>query len=218
MEHVIELIKEHGDWFYLVTFIWTALEGETFVIFAALAAQRELLNVYLLFLAAWLGSFCGDQVYFFLGRRYGTRMIKRWPETFHKRKLDKIFGWLERYSVGFILSYRFMYGIRNISGVAIGMSNLPWKKFAMLNFIAAFMWALSFCAVGYLFGSTIEHLGKNAEEEVNFGVREFMLGALFVFAVYLGLRLYAIRKKRLRDERGLKIDLTVGPDDPTGRM
>lgn len=219
MNHVAELIREYGEWFYLVTFIWTALEGETFVIFAAIAAQHDLLNIWILFFAAWFGSFAGDQLYFYLGRRYGTRMIKRWPKVFRKDKLDKVLGWLENNSTIFVLSYRFMYGIRNISGVAIGMSNLKWRKFAVLNFIAAFLWAVVFCGVGYMFGSAIEHLGNHAEDEVLFGVREFMILALVLFAVAMiwRARFVQLRQRKKAAEQA-KVDLIAGCDNPGDRV
>ena len=35
---VNQLIAEHGAWFYPITFLWTFLEGETFVIFAGAAS------------------------------------------------------------------------------------------------------------------------------------------------------------------------------------
>ena len=57
MNEVLNLVQQHGSWFYLITFFWTAFEGETFVIFAALlAAQRGVLSIEFLFLAAWLAA------------------------------------------------------------------------------------------------------------------------------------------------------------------
>ncbi len=38
---VNQLIADYGGWFYAITFLWTFLEGETFVIFAGAAAQTN---------------------------------------------------------------------------------------------------------------------------------------------------------------------------------
>ena len=38
---VFLLIKEYRDAFYVITFIWTFLEGETFVIFAGVAGPSR---------------------------------------------------------------------------------------------------------------------------------------------------------------------------------
>lgn len=182
MQHIHELIHRHGDLFYLITFAWTALEGETFVIFAGLAAQKGALNVWLLFLAAWLGSMCGDQVFFFIGRRFGTRILEHMPKL--KPGVERALGWLENYATLFILSYRFMYGLRNVSGVAIGLSHLQWRKFTVLNAIAAFIWAAAFVGFGYLFGGVIAHM-HHKQEVVESSVREIMMSVLGLFAVLL---------------------------------
>jgi membrane protein DedA with SNARE-associated domain len=186
MQDVRLLIQNHGDMFYLITFLWTALEGETFVIFAGLAAQKGLLNIGFLFLAAWLGSFCGDQIFFYTGRRYGIHILDHLPKL--KPAIDRSLGWLARHAVVFILAYRFMYGIRNISGVAIGMSKLSWKKFMLWNAIAAFIWAAAFTGFGYLFGDVIAHL-HHKNQVVEDSVRQVMLSALALFAFVVAVRL-----------------------------
>jgi membrane protein DedA with SNARE-associated domain len=56
------MVVQHGHWFYLITFLWTFVEGETFVIFAATFAAQGLLDPFLLLISAWLGSFSGDQL------------------------------------------------------------------------------------------------------------------------------------------------------------
>ncbi|MDD3288258.1 MAG: DedA family protein [Alphaproteobacteria bacterium] len=187
MSEVINLVQQHGGLFYLITFFWTALEGETFVIFAALAAQRGMLSIELLFLASWMGSFCGDQVYFFIGRNFGNWILRRSPKI--QPRLDKVFGWVENNSTLFILTYRFMYGIRNVSSVALGMSKLPWKRFLWLNCLAAAIWAFSFCMFGYMFGDVIRRLGKNHEQVVEHGiVYELTLTVISLFAFILAVR------------------------------
>ena len=202
MPHVLDLIRQHGDLFYLITFVWTALEGETFVIFAALAAQRGFLNIEALFFAAWAGSFCGDQVFFWLGRRFGTRIVAHMPKI--QPKLEKVFGWLEKYATAFVLSYRFMYGIRNVSSIAIGISHLPWRRFIVLNAVAAFIWAIVFCGSGYLFGDVIARLGKHKEEIVDYGVRNMMLSVLGLFAVIVVIKLglYLWQRRREAGKNG----------------
>jgi membrane protein DedA with SNARE-associated domain len=73
-------IVEHGTLSYLIAFAWTFFEGETFVLFAGFAASQGLLAWPLLLIAAWLGSFCGDQTYFWIGRHFGTGLLARQPK------------------------------------------------------------------------------------------------------------------------------------------
>ena len=65
----IQLIADYGVYFYLLVFVWTFFEGETIVLFAGFAAAQGLLDPLLLLVCAGLGSYLGDQCYFWLGRQ-----------------------------------------------------------------------------------------------------------------------------------------------------
>jgi len=153
---IAEIIREYGDWFYVVTFVWTFLEGETFVLFAGFAARQDLLRLDHLIVIAWLGSFAGDQFYFWIGRRWGQSLLRRFPRW--SPGVHAALDLLRRYDTWFILSFRFIYGVRNFSSFAMGSSGLSWPRFLVLNFIAAGIWAVTFAGAGYLVGATFEHL------------------------------------------------------------
>jgi membrane protein DedA with SNARE-associated domain len=198
---ISQLIAENGACFYLIAFVWTFLEGETFVLFAAFAAAQGLLNPILLLLATLLGSFSGDQTYFWIGRSFGLRLLNRFPKW--RYGVESALYWLERYNTGFILSFRFIYGVRNFSSFAMGLSAVHWKRFMILNFIAAGLWAGSFVALGYFLGhafrAVLGHL-----------VRSFSLFMLIAFiaitvAVWLFHRLQ--RRRQLRVPQGANVML-----------
>src|SRR5689334_15744737 len=146
----IQLIADYGLYFYLLIFVWTFFEGETIVLFAAFAAAQGLLDPLLLVVCAGLGSYLGDQCYFWLGRKYGVRLLNRFPSW--RPGVENALSWLERYDVWFILSFRFIYGVRNFSSFALGLSAVRWERFLRLNFLAAMVWAASFVAIGYFLG------------------------------------------------------------------
>lgn len=192
MTEINALIYSYGQWFYVLAFFWAALEGETFVIFAGFAAQRGYLNIEALLVAVWLGSLCGDQLFFLLGRCFGSRILIRFPAQ--KIRVDRVIGWLERYAITFILCYRFMYGVRNISSIAIGISHLSWKTFALWNTIAALIWAAAFSGCGYFFGNIISYLPQHS---VVSGVQKIMLSilALFIFLAVLRIIITRLQKR-----------------------
>ena len=188
--HINQLIAHHGAWFYAVAFVWTFLEGETIVLFAGVAAAQGLVNPFLLLASAWLGSFSGDQCYFWLGRQFGVRLLNRFPRF--RSGVDVALHWLERYSTGFILSFRFIYGVRNFSSFAMGLSAVHWKRFLSLNFFAAGLWASSFVGIGYFLGHALHAMLGDV-------VRTFSLGMLVVFvAILFGVRLLHRVQRRLQ--------------------
>ena len=150
---VERFILEHGAWSYLVTLVWTFFEGETFVLLAGFAAAQGVLSAPILIVAAWLGSFAGDQCYFWIGRHFGLRLMARRPDW--RRRVDRALAWLKRYDVGFILSFRFIYGVRNFSSFALGISGISWRRFLAFNFLAAFIWACAFVGIGFLCGHAL---------------------------------------------------------------
>lgn len=180
-----QLIADYRDWFYVITFVWAFLEGETFVILAGAAASQGALHMYWLIGAAWLGSFFGDQFYFWIGRRWGHSLLKRFPKL--QGGVNVALDMLHKYHVGFILSFRFIYGVRNFSSLAMGMSPIGWPRFALLNFIAAGLWANTFAWAGYVLGVAFEAvLGEIAED--------FGLVMLAVFAV-VGIILFLVHRR-----------------------
>jgi membrane protein DedA with SNARE-associated domain len=184
-------ILEYGAWSYLITVVWTFFEGETFVLLAGFVAARGSLSATLLIMAAALGSFAGDQCYFWIGRHFGLRLMARHPDW--RRRVDTALSWLRRWDVGFILTFRFIYGVRNFSSFALGVSSINWKRFLSLNFIAAWLWAATFVGLGFVCGKSIEHvLGRLAHE-----VGIILLG-LFVALLAGGHLVGRLRRSRRR--------------------
>src|SRR5712692_4444569 len=183
-----QLIAHNGACFYGIVFLWTFLEGETIVIFAGFAAAQGLVDPFLLLAAAWLGSFSGDQCYFWLGRHFGIKLLDRFPRW--RNGVDTALYWLARYDTGFILSFRFIYGIRNVSSFAMGLSAVAWERFLRLNFAAAGLWAASFIALGYFLGHAFRAvLGDLA--------RSFSLVMLAVFLL-IGTMMWLVNRHQRR--------------------
>jgi membrane protein DedA with SNARE-associated domain len=51
-----------------------------------------------------------------------------------------------------LLSFRFLYGIRSVTPFAIGMSEVSYLRFTLLNIIGAGIWAIAIASAGYYFG------------------------------------------------------------------
>lgn len=68
------LIQNYG---YLAVAVGTFLEGETILIMAGAAAHRGYLTMPMVIMVGTIASFFGDQLYFYVGRRYGAALLKR---------------------------------------------------------------------------------------------------------------------------------------------
>lgn len=188
---VERFILEHGAWSYLVTLVWTFFEGETFVLLAGFAAAQGVLSAPILIVAAWLGSFAGDQCYFWIGRHFGLRLMARRPDW--RKRVNRALAWLKRYDVGFILSFRFIYGVRNFSSFALGISGISWRRFLAFNFLAAFIWACAFVGIGFLCGHALERMLGHVMHQMS-----LVLLGVFVVLLVGGHVAHRLRRNRRR--------------------
>lgn len=146
----IELLDTYG---YLALFIGTFLEGETIVLIAGFLAQQGLLKPPLIALAAFCGSVTSDQLMFTLGRWKGVQIIQRFPRL--QKKVKKASKLLSRYETPLILGFRFVYGVRNVTPILMGVSGVSRLKFTTLNVIGAAAWSLTFTYTGFFFGHAV---------------------------------------------------------------
>jgi membrane protein DedA with SNARE-associated domain len=168
-----DLISHYGA---LAVFLGAAAEGETAAFLGGVLAHRHLLTYWQAAVAAALGSFVADQAFFLVGRHAGKwRFVRRFTQS---KAMSHVTRLLETYPTGFILSFRFIYGVRTVSPIAIGLSSIPAWRFVFLNFIAAVIWGIVITAVGYLFGNAVEAL---------FGRLRLHIHLLIALAVILAL-------------------------------
>ena len=151
---MVEFWAEWGALAYVGVALWAFFEGETFLLVAAaLGATSGIVSAPLLIGAAWAGSFVGDQLWFAAGRHLGPGALRRFPKL--RPGFERAAGLLRRHETIFVLTFRFLYGVRNVAPVACGVAGLRWARFAALNFVAAGIWAGSFVAAGWFLGAKL---------------------------------------------------------------
>jgi len=187
------ILQEYGSTVgYLVLLLGSFVEGESFVLTAGFLSYTGFLSLPVCIMIAFLGSMCADQLLFFVGRYYGPSLLDKRPVW--KEKSKRVFELLHKYNVWFIVGFRFVYGIRTISPLVIGASGIGVKRFAILNFIAAFFWAVISCFLGYLLG----YFFADAIDYMIEKVIEFQKIAFIVLAGIIGFLVvwHRVRKKK----------------------
>ncbi len=185
----IVLLQTYGYWALL---IGTFLEGETIVIIAGLLAQQGYLEPWLIALCAFVGSCSSDQIMFALGRWKGLAIIQRFPKL--ERNVCKATNLLARYETALILGFRFLYGVRNVTPILMGVSRVNYAKFVILNLVGGAVWAVSFTAGGYFFGEVITTL-----LDKNPNAKYWALGGLAAIIAAFWIRRQLKARKRAKD-------------------
>lgn len=134
----------------------SGFEGETAAVAGGVMAHRGLLPPWGAFLATAFGAFFADELFFLLGRRFRDRPFV--VRTRQRPAFARAMAFIERYPDAYILIFRFLYGLRTVSPIALGLTHVRWRRFAALNAIAALIWSAVFTTIGYRFGPAVDHL------------------------------------------------------------
>ena len=170
---VMDLASLIQNWGYPAVFAGSLIEGETILALAAVAAHRGDPALPWVIALAVVGGFLGDQIYFLVGRFGGERVLAHWPTL--RPGAERVRQLLERYDAPLILGVRFLYGLRTVGPIAIGMSRVQWSRFAVLNLVGAIVWAGLVAGIGYALGEALTRVLGDLKR-----VEEWVFGAILV--------------------------------------
>jgi membrane protein DedA with SNARE-associated domain len=176
------------QWGYLAVFLGSMIEGESILLTASALAAAGYLSIYKIAFLAFIATLFADQGLFFLGYFYGDRVlsvIKRKFPSFEPY-LEKGFSFLHRFQTTYILVFRFIYGIRIISPIIIGSQKLSIRKFTFLNLIAALIWTVLSCSLGYFLGDVVTWLVKEYGKIIVFSILSLFIAGFLVYKLFKG--------------------------------
>ncbi|MBT1071119.1 DedA family protein [Pelotalea chapellei] len=206
--HILhEYLEAHGYW---VLFIGTFFEGEAILIMAGFLAFQGYLDVRAVIATAFLGSFLGDQFYFYLGYYKGKALLRR----FHSiaKKFREALHLIEKYGIAVAFISRYTYGFRIILPIILGITTLPPRTFLWINMLSAVTWAIVFSLGGYLFGKSatlfLDDVGKYEHylmlALLGFIATAWLFHMYHVWNLKKPARLRLARIRALRDSRRIK--------------
>lgn len=193
MDYLIEIIK---DWGYIAVFLGSMVEGESVILVACFMAHLGHLSLTKIMIIAFCGTLFADQTLYYIGRYYGPALIQK----FHRlhAPANRAFKLLHSWDIWFILSFRFIWGIRTISPIVIGSSGITPQRYTPLNLAAAIVWTLISCIGGYMLSGVIEEIGLHVIKQY-FGYFTIAV-AIFILGFVVFKRWMQRRLKTLGNE------------------
>ncbi len=185
--NIENLIVTYG---YLILLAGAMIEGETFLVAAAILAQQGYLDMRWVILAAFLGAVVSAQCCFLLGRTQGIAFLKKREKW--RVKTRRIFRLLRRFDHALVLFLHFLYGIRTVTPFVVGASGFSPLKFLMLNSIGVMAWAVIVGCMGYQFGYLVVTFLQEAKKYQVF---------FLIFFVSMAVVFWIIRRVRRRRSR-----------------
>ena len=131
------------------------LPGEIVLLTAGALAARGEFSILLVTLSAWLGTIAGGTGGYWVGRIGGAAVLKRRVRWLgitgaRERAAQEFF---DRNGARTIVVARFIAILRVIAGIVAGSVGMPFGLFSLCNAIGGLIWAATFAAIGYFFGS-----------------------------------------------------------------
>ncbi len=186
-------LKEYG---YVILFLWSVLEGETGLIMAGIMSHTGDMSYAPSVFVAGLGGFAGDQLYFYIGR-FNKGLIQRKLRK-QRRKFAIAHLLLKKYGWPIIFMQRYMYGLRTVIPMSIGITKYSAKRFALINLLSAWVWAAVTITPAFIFGEEILQFVNIAKEHWYLTV-PLAIGFIYGITTYFHkLEKHLLEKRRNR--------------------
>jgi membrane protein DedA with SNARE-associated domain len=141
------------DWGYIILFLYSFGGGFLAIVVASILSYNGDLNIYITLIVAVSANFIGDQFLFLLARNnkaYAKQIMKK-----HQRKIALSHLMMRRYGSIVIFLQKYIYGIKTLIPLAMGLTKYDSKKFIFFNILATILWSLIIGYLSYSFGELV---------------------------------------------------------------
>ena len=165
-EWLVDLFARYG---YAVVFFGVFLEntglpvpGETALLAGAAMANFGRLSLPWVIVTAVGGAVLGDNLGFFIGRRYGRGLVERFGSRLGltRARLEQFDRFFDRHGGRTVFIARFITGLRVFGAVLAGASGLRWPSFVFYNAAGAIAWSTAIAIAGYSLAYSWETLER----------------------------------------------------------
>jgi membrane-associated protein len=187
------LLTRYGYWAVGITLLLEnaglPVPGETVLLLASfLAYSKDELQLSWVIAVAICAATVGDNLGFLIGSRGGRPFLERYQRRFRLKaeifaRGEELFA---RYGGATVFFARFVFGLRVIAGPLAGVLRMPWRSFAVWNFLGAVVWVSVISFVGYTFG---QHWDRVVSVLERMNIIAAVAAAVAIVAIWLWRRL-----------------------------
>lgn len=150
MEDTFSNLATYG---YIGLFLYSLGGGFIALIGAGVLSFMGKMDLTLVIFIAFIANAIGDFLLFYMARYQKGVMMDGLRK--HRRKLALAHVMMKKNGSWIILIQKFVYGIKTLIPIAIGLTKYDFKKFALLNILSAAVWAVVFGLGSYLSGNAL---------------------------------------------------------------
>ncbi len=134
-QHLLWLLENHGEWFYLVLFaiifcetglvVTPFLPGDSLLFVAGALAAANGIDVATLCGVLMAAAFLGDNTNYWIGRFLGPRVFRGQPRWLNRSHLEKTEAFYQRHGGKTVLLARFFPIVRTFAPFVAGIGHMP---------------------------------------------------------------------------------------------
>ena len=159
MEDTFSNLATYG---YIGLFLYSLGGGFVAIIAAGVLSFMGKMDITLSIAIAFTANALGDFLLFYMARYQKSMMMEGLRK--HRRKLALAHIMMKKNGSWIILIQKFVYGIKTLIPIAIGLTKYDFKKFAVLNIISAGVWALAFGLGSYYSGGFLMNIAETISQ------------------------------------------------------
>lgn len=131
--------------------------GDVIIALGGVYAARGDLNVVAVMAIAFVAAVCGESIGFWLGHRYGMRLVRRLPFVNRlEGKLEEVQGYFDRHGGKTVAIGRYATAAGAMIPFVAGMAKMRYRRFLLFDVPAVLLWAIGITLVGYVFGRNLD--------------------------------------------------------------
>jgi membrane protein DedA with SNARE-associated domain len=193
-----------GWWGYLIVAVGVLLErsillglivpGDVIIALGGVYAARGELNVVAVIAIAFLAAVTGESTGFWLGHRYGMRLVRRLPLLNRfEDKLEEVQEYFGRHGGKTVAIGRYATAAGAMIPFVAGMAGMKYRRFLLFDVPAVLLWAIGITMIGYVFGRNLD--------VVETILSRFGWGILALLLLFIGGRIVWKRFRAKKDGR-----------------
>ncbi|AZI69602.1 VTT domain-containing protein [Cloacibacterium normanense] len=174
---LLAIIEKYHNWVYvflfliifaetgliIASFLMPFLPGDALIFTIGLLAQEGSLNIYLVIPLLIFAAILGDNLNYYVGKRFGDYIMNSEKDFFIKKKhLEKAKDFFDKNGKNSIIIARFVPVIRTIVPFLCGSTKVKYSTFLSFSMIGAFLWVGVIGLLGYNLGK-IEWVKENLD-------------------------------------------------------
>jgi len=150
MDDMLNNLSTYG---YIVLFLYSLGGGFVALLGAGVLSFMGKMDISLSIAIAFSANFIGDSLMFYMSRYHKKEMMEYFKK--HRRKLAFSHLLLKKHGSWIIIVKKFIYGLKTLIPLAIGLTKYDFWKFSGYNAIGAAIWAVTVGGLSYLFGGAL---------------------------------------------------------------